>query len=153
LLLSEPPQSLLEKSNIIVTDENRNMFGIVWLQIEIPPEWNLKLHNRGDDYYMDYTSYFENLHLIDIAVDKVKLRLKEYGIQIAAERAGYRSHLGGYHFSGTTAMGLVVDTDSKLIGYDNVYVAGTSVVPRAGGSGPTLTAVALGIKLADHLNK
>jgi choline dehydrogenase-like flavoprotein len=152
LLLSEPPVSLLNISNIPVTEENRRMFGIVWLQIEIPPEWNLKLHNRGDEYYMDYTPYFENLHLIDSAVEKIKQRLEEFGIHVAADRAGYRSHLGGYHFSGTTAMGLVVDNNSKLIGYDNVYVAGTSVVPRAGGSGPTLTAVALGIKLADHLN-
>jgi len=153
LLLVEPPIQLLRASNIPVTDENRNTFGLVWLQIEIPPEWDLKLHNRGDDYYMDYTPYFENLHLIDNAVNAVRQKLNERGIEVVAEQPGYRSHLGGYHFSGTTAMGLVVDENSKLIDYENVYISGTSAVPRAGGSGPTLTAVALGIRLANYLNR
>jgi len=153
LLLSQPSVDLLKMSSIPVTDENRNMFGTAWLQIEIPPEWDLKLYNRGDDYYMDYTSYFENLHLIDNAVDAIRQKLNDRGIRVVAEKAGYRSHLGGYHFSGTTAMGQVVDENSKLIDCKNVYISGTSVVPRAGGSGPTLTAVALGIKLADYLNR
>jgi hypothetical protein len=152
LLLTEPPTQLLRASTVAVTDENRHMFGLVWLQIEIPPEWNLQLHNRDNTYYMDYTGYFEHLHLIDGAVDAVKQKLVARGIPVVAQRAGYRSHLGGYHFSGTTAMGLVVDENSRLMGYKNVYISGTSVVPRAGGSGPTLTAVALGIRLANYLN-
>jgi hypothetical protein len=152
LLLVEPPIELLRESTITVTDDNRNTFGLLWLQIEIPPEWNLKLHNRGDDYYMDYTAYFQNLHLIDGAVDIVKRQLTDRNIRVAAEKLGYRNHLGGYHFTGTTAMGVVVDGNSKLIDHKNIYISGTSVVPRAGGSGPTLTAVALGIRLANYLN-
>jgi choline dehydrogenase-like flavoprotein len=45
----------------------------------------------------------------------------------------------------------VVDADLRLIGTDNVYVNGASVIPRAGGSGPTLTIAALGLRLGEYL--
>jgi glucose dehydrogenase len=45
----------------------------------------------------------------------------------------------------------VVDRDLKVIGTSNVYVAGSSVMPRAGGHGPTLTIVALAARLGEHL--
>jgi choline dehydrogenase-like flavoprotein len=45
----------------------------------------------------------------------------------------------------------VVDTDMRVRGTANVYVAGSSVMPRAGGHGPTLTIVALAERLGAHL--
>ena len=45
----------------------------------------------------------------------------------------------------------VVDTDCKVHGIDNLYVAGSSVFPAVGYSNPTLTILALTLRLADHL--
>jgi choline dehydrogenase-like flavoprotein len=60
------------------------------------------------------------------------------------------------HHMGTTRMsdspgGGVVDTDCKVFGTANLYVASSSVFPTCGYANPTLTIAALAIRLADHL--
>ena len=60
------------------------------------------------------------------------------------------------HHMGTTRMGSdpkssVVDLNCKVHGVDNVYMAGASVFPTSGCANPTLTIVALAIRLAGHL--
>jgi choline dehydrogenase-like flavoprotein len=72
-----------------------------------------------------------------------------------------RKYLAGdfdfhWHHMGTTRMGddprvSVVDPDCKVHGIANLFVAGSSVFPTSGSAGPTLTIVALAIRLADHL--
>lgn len=63
----------------------------------------------------------------------------------------------GYHPSGTTRMSRapedgVVDTDLQVHGIDNLWINSSSVFPTIGYANPTLTVVALGIRLAHHLN-
>jgi len=63
---------------------------------------------------------------------------------------------GGYHQMGTTRMHTdarqgVVDANCRLHSTSNVYVAGGSVFPTGGYANPTLSIVALAIRLADHL--
>lgn len=63
---------------------------------------------------------------------------------------------GGWHHIGTTRMADdptrgVVDRNLKLHGLANLYVAGSSVFPTGGGGAPTLTIVALSLRLAEHL--
>jgi choline dehydrogenase-like flavoprotein len=60
------------------------------------------------------------------------------------------------HHMGTTRMSTdprlgVVDTDCKVHGLANLYVASSSVFPTCGYANPTLTIVALAMRLADHL--
>jgi choline dehydrogenase-like flavoprotein len=45
----------------------------------------------------------------------------------------------------------VVDADCRLHGIENLYLAGSSIFPTAGYVNPTLTIVALALRLADHL--
>jgi choline dehydrogenase-like flavoprotein len=45
----------------------------------------------------------------------------------------------------------VVDADCRVHGVHNLYVAGSSVFPTSGAANPTLTVVALALRLADHL--
>ena len=61
-------------------------------------------------------------------------------------------HLGATRMHADPAMG-VVDADCRVHGVRNLYVAGSSVFPTYGCSNPTLTVVALALRLADHLKK
>jgi hypothetical protein len=45
----------------------------------------------------------------------------------------------------------VVDAAGRVHGTDNLFVAGSSVFPSAGFANPTLTIIALALRLADHL--
>jgi choline dehydrogenase-like flavoprotein len=45
----------------------------------------------------------------------------------------------------------VVDPNGRVHGTDNLYITGASVFPTAGFANPTLTIVALALRLADHL--
>ncbi len=63
---------------------------------------------------------------------------------------------GGFHHMGTTRMHAdpkrgVVDADSRVHGYANLYIAGPSVFTTGGYANPTLTLVALTMRLADRL--
>lgn len=65
---------------------------------------------------------------------------------------------GTYHFLSGTRMSDdprqgVVNRECRVHGSDNIYVAGTSVFSTGGHANPTLTIVALAIRLADHLRQ
>lgn len=67
-----------------------------------------------------------------------------------------RQALDGYHQIGLTRMGAssrtsVVDGNCRCHDLANLYVAGSSVFPVSGQANPTLPAVALALRLADHL--
>lgn len=67
------------------------------------------------------------------------------------------THFGtGMHHMGTTRMSVnpqygVVDPDCRVHGTDNLYVASSAVFPTSGYANPTLTIVALSLRLAAHL--
>lgn len=83
-------------------------------------------------------------------------RLVEHG-QYAAD--GWpRAMTGGKHHMGTTRMAEdpdagVVDPNCRVHGIENLHVAGSSVFPTGGYANPTLTLVALAIRLADRLKQ
>ena len=64
----------------------------------------------------------------------------------------------GYHHMGTTRMNAnpkhgVVNADCRVHGIGNLYVAGSSVFPTSGSANPTLTIVALALRLADQIKR
>lgn len=74
-------------------------------------------------------------------------------------RDGWREHLVfGTHHSGTTRMSDdpktgVVDVNCQPHGIGNLFVASSAVFPTNGYANPTLTIVALSLRLADHLKQ
>jgi len=63
---------------------------------------------------------------------------------------------GGWHHMGATRMHDdprqgVVNADCRVHGVGNLYLAGAGVFPTGGSANPTLTLVALALRLADHL--
>jgi choline dehydrogenase-like flavoprotein len=66
--------------------------------------------------------------------------------------------IGGCHHMGTTRMHVnpqqgVVDANCQVHGMSNLFIAGSSVFPTSGYANPTLTIVALAIRLADHVKR
>ncbi len=60
------------------------------------------------------------------------------------------------HNIGTTRMAItaekgVVDTNCKVYGVDNLYIAGSSVFPTSSHANPTLMIIALALRLSEHL--
>ena len=61
-------------------------------------------------------------------------------------------HMGALRMSASPEDG-IVDVNSRLHRVDNLYVAGSAVFPTGGYANPTLTIVALALRLADHLKR
>lgn len=73
-----------------------------------------------------------------------------------ASRVQRRVHNWRHHPAGTCRMGFdattgVVDRNLQVFGTRNLYVSGASVFPTSGTGNPTLTIIALSLRLADHL--
>ena len=71
---------------------------------------------------------------------------------------GARPDPNACHHAGTTRMSTdpkdgVVDPDCRVHTAENLYVLGSSVFPTAGYANPTLTIVALALRLADHFRQ
>jgi choline dehydrogenase-like flavoprotein len=65
---------------------------------------------------------------------------------------------GARHHMGTTRMHAdprrgVVDADARVHGIANLYVAGSSVFVTSGAANPTLTIIALALRLAAHVTR
>ena len=82
--------------------------------------------------------------------------IESAGLGKVEARTSLRPDPNAHHHAGTTRMANhpqwgVVDRDGRVYGTDNLYVTGASVFPTAGFANPTLTIVALAIRLAEHL--
>ena len=69
-----------------------------------------------------------------------------------------RALQAGKHHMGTTRMHRaprhgVVDENSRVHGTSNLFATGSSVFPSGGYANPTLTIVALAVRLGDHLRR
>jgi choline dehydrogenase-like flavoprotein len=74
------------------------------------------------------------------------------------ETADWPPLLNDSHHMGTTRMHTdpkqgVVDANCKVHGMSDLFIAGCSVFPTGGFSNPTLTIVALAVRLADHVKR
>ncbi len=85
--------------------------------------------------------------------------IEDAGIGQVSHRARASDLVSGesiHHHMGTTRMHEspargVVDPNCRVHGVKNLYVAGSSVFPTGGYANPTLTIIALALRLADHL--
>lgn len=66
------------------------------------------------------------------------------------ELTGSSHHMGTARMSTTPEKG-VVNADGRVHSVNNLYIAGSAVFPTSGYANPTLTIVALALRLADHL--
>lgn len=91
-----------------------------------------------------------------LAEELARCGLGELQLELSEDEASWQDLKGSYHHMGTTRMSInprqgVVDENCRVHGMGNFYIAGSSVFPTSGLSNPTLTIVALALRLADYL--
>lgn len=102
----------------------------------------------------------------DRTLELVANELRQTGVaQIdlgsSIEQSGWPSTMekeGTWHHMGTTRMHTneklgVVDSDCRVHGLSNFFIAGSSVFPTAGANFPTITITALALRLANYLSE
>ena len=133
-------------SRITLTD-SRDALGLLRLQVD----WRLSQ---------------QDFHTVRSATLAVAEHLGQHGVgrlQLAdwltSDTPAWPEQIwGGCHPMGTTRMSAnprhgVVDVEHRVHGTDNLFVAGSSVFPTGGYMPPTLTIVAMSLRLADRLKR
>jgi choline dehydrogenase-like flavoprotein len=131
------------------------------------PDSRVTLARRSDRFGMplarlDWQPSTDDRRSIQRTVQLLDGALREAGIGRIVHPFGTGQppalFLGNWHHMGTTRMHDdpahgVVDRTGRLHTMDNLYVAGSSVFPTTGFANPTLTIVALAVRLADELRR
>jgi choline dehydrogenase-like flavoprotein len=88
-----------------------------------------------------------------IAMNDFRNFVSGMGGEVVVNNTGWqnRDHLMGSVIMGADPADSVVDGDCRTHDHDNLFLATTGVVPAAGVINPTLTGVALSIRLADTI--
>lgn len=102
----------------------------------------------------DFSSIEKTIHLLSAWLGRTGLGRFQYTRPISPETTSQLS--GGLHHMGTARMSKdatrgVVDVNCRVHGTENLYIASSAVFPTAGYANPTLTIVALSLRLAHHL--
>ena len=89
---------------------------------------------------------------VGAGVLRIEPWLEDGGDQWSDELAGAFHHIGTTRMADDERQG-VVDADCRVHNVENLYLAGSSVFPTSANINPTLTLVALAVRLADHLKQ
>jgi len=81
----------------------------------------------------------------------VKLNDFVYDTELPLKMSPHAHHMGTTRMAASPEFG-VVDSDCKVFGTDNLYVAGSSIFATGGASNPTMPLLQFALRLADHLN-
>jgi choline dehydrogenase-like flavoprotein len=86
------------------------------------------------------------------SIGRLTLASDEPDIETVVRRDGaYGGHHIGTARMGSSARAGVVDRNGKVFGVNNLYVAGSATFPTSSQANPTLTIVALALRLSGHL--
>ena len=111
---------------------------------------------------LDWRLHASDHHTLRAATEVVagQLALAGVGRVSSAAHGGNMaySYAGGHHHMGTTRMHDdpargVVDATGRVHGVDNLYVSSSATFPTGGFANPTLTVVAMALRLATHLTE
>ena len=135
-------------------------------QVELAPDSSNRLQLSRDatdalgipqpELHWRWTALDRSSQQRSLAVYAAELERAGLGVVERFPEPVIQDPAGAYHPMGTTRMHHdprrgVTDANARVHGTDNLYVAGSSLFPTGGYANPTLTLVALAIRLADHL--
>lgn len=87
-----------------------------------------------------------------LGLGRLKVDIQDINKTWPEELAVARHHMGTTRMSSDPKYG-VVDAECRVHGISNLFIAGSSVFPTGGFTTPTLTIVALSLRLAERLKK
>jgi len=135
-------------------------------QAEQPPRYDnrVRLGEERDDLgnrriEIQWRWHDRDVALVEKAQDILARELKRSGVgEFSIRRPMEIKTSSTTHFSGTTRMHDdpregVVDRNCRVHGVDNLFISGSSVFPTGGYANPTLTIVALSLRLADRIRQ
>jgi GMC oxidoreductase len=140
---------------------------------EHAPSWNSRVELSDELDALGMPRLRTRLEYAETDVSNVRSVLERIDRHLRDHGAGYLEYTrddveaavwaylegrAGYHQTGTTRMSRlpedgVVDANLTVHGVDNLSVASTSVLPTSSQANPTLTGIALCVRLADHLSE
>ena len=133
------------RDNRIKLGDSKDRFGIRRIEIE----WQLKEDDK-EKFWQALTLVANEVGANSLG--RIRL-LQERSERIWGDQLGF-----GHHHMGTTRMchnykDGVTDATQKVFGTNNLFVAGSSVFPTGGHVPPTLTIVAMTIRLAKYISR
>ncbi|MCB1735154.1 MAG: GMC family oxidoreductase [Gammaproteobacteria bacterium] len=131
----------------VTLDDERDQFGLRRAQLD----WRL-----GAIEKRTFRAAMMEIARQFVAHDLGRVQIYDWVLDKDAPFPGFPQEVAGHHHMGTTRMAAgpetgVVDSDQRVFGIDNLFVAGCSVFPYGGHANPTLTIVQMAMRLADHL--
>ena len=137
-------------SRIIVVENRKDSQGIPKVKVKI------KFNKIDKKTILKAHEYFVQ-RFIKIKAGKFQKKYNKKILTNLLEKQ-IKNFNSGSHYLGTTRMAKndetgVVDKNCKVFGFKNLFIAGSSVFPTGGHANPTLTIVALALRLSDYLQK
>jgi choline dehydrogenase-like flavoprotein len=129
-------------SRVTLADK-RDSLGVRRLSVD----WK---YSNGDIESALRSIYIVNAAFSRACVGTILARHEEL-VDIISEQVHVGSHHIGLTRMGITAKQGVVDSNCRVFETNNLYIASSSVFPTSSFANPTLTIVALAIRLGDHL--
>lgn len=154
----------------VILENKTNVFSLEAHAEQVPnPDSRVRLTPELDRYGLprveidwryssqDIDAVLRSLEIIGDEIEKAGVGKLEIDTD-TFERELMRFGAYGGHHIGTTRMGTdpttsVVDADCKVHDVDNLFIAGSSVLPTSSQANPTLCATAVAMRLASHLIK
>lgn len=105
----------------------------------------------------DIESAYRGFVLLRDSINSGSVCRLEFDEQRLRDRISRSAPLGGHHMGtarmASTAQGGVVGPDCAVFGLPNLFIASSAVFPTSGYANPTLTIVALAVRLAKHIRQ
>jgi choline dehydrogenase-like flavoprotein len=146
----------------MVVNFNDGALNLNWEQVPNPAS-RIRLSSQGKDVFGD-PDVFVDWHWLQTDRDTITFAFDSVADELCAlglyEKTGAplnRQPAPGDHHMGATRMAFspsdgYVDENCTVHGVPNLHVASCSVFPTSGVSNPTLTIIALAVRLADHIS-
>jgi choline dehydrogenase-like flavoprotein len=154
----------------IIIRPRTNLFSLDFHAEQVPcPDSRISLGTRTDRFgnrqvRVDWRYTAQDVDTVARSFDLLRADLAERGtasLALAPNEADFelvvrRDGAYGGHHIGTARMGAspvtgVVDRNGKVFGVNNLFIASSAVFPTSSQANPTLTIVAMALRLADHL--
>ncbi|MDB9444989.1 GMC oxidoreductase [Anabaena sp. CS-542/02] len=151
-----------------IPDKERRFTGFTLLQIaeQVPDPDNritltgdrdrlgrqrVKLHWRWNEIDIEHINRTQDILQQEIALAGIgELQIERNGNLPKLIHPGLHHHMGTTRMHDDPKQG-VVDRNCQVHGISNLFIASSSVFPTGGFANPTLTIVALAMRLADHI--